>query len=258
MFTDLADQPRAHQKLLNLRMSGGDLNTYNAEFNCLYKIARFLENELGTIELYKKGLTAVLLEAIIDNYAQKPSTLARWQEEARSRQLRWLEKWNAVKPMGLSPREIKLAQMLNMRSYKGTQTPQATPQKNWNDYSDKMDVDVVHFNKLTNKEWELCFKENRCFKCRKQGHWSKDCHSGQLTQRNRDDQGRGWSRVTGQNKDRGWGPNPQARTTTIEGTEQETELTTKEWMKYLLKASNEIKEKFLDNCFVQDFLEAQN
>ena len=92
MFTDLADQPRAHQKLLNLRMSGGDLNTYNAEFNCLYKIARFLENELGTIELYKKGLTAVLLEAIIDNYAQKPSTLARWQEEARSRQLHWLEK----------------------------------------------------------------------------------------------------------------------------------------------------------------------
>ena len=55
------------------------------------------------IELYKKGLTTGLLEAIIDNYVKKPTTLAGWQEEARSRQLRWLEKRNTVKPTGLSP-----------------------------------------------------------------------------------------------------------------------------------------------------------
>ena len=84
-YTDLADQPRTHQELLNLRMSGTDLDTYNAEFNRLYKVAGFTENELGTIELYKKGLTNGLLEAIIDNYTQKPKTLAEWQEEARSR-----------------------------------------------------------------------------------------------------------------------------------------------------------------------------
>ena len=83
-YTDLADQPRAHQELLNLRMGGGNLNTYNAEFNRLYKTAGFSENELGTIELYKKGLTNGLLEAIIDNYTKKPTILAGWQEEARS------------------------------------------------------------------------------------------------------------------------------------------------------------------------------
>ena len=63
-------------------MSGGDLDTYNTEFNCLYKTAGFSKNGLGTIELYKKGLTSRLLEAIIDNYAKKPTTLAGWEEEA--------------------------------------------------------------------------------------------------------------------------------------------------------------------------------
>ena len=108
-FTNLADQPQAHQELLNLRMGGGNLDTYNAEFNCLYKIADFFKNELGTIKLYKKGLTTGLLEAIINNYAKKPTTLARWQEEACSRQLCWLKKQNVVKLLGLSPRELKLA-----------------------------------------------------------------------------------------------------------------------------------------------------
>ena len=68
-------------------MAGGNLDTYNAEFNRLYKIASFSENELRTIELYKKGLIMGLLEAIIDNYAKKPTTLTRWQEEAHSQQL---------------------------------------------------------------------------------------------------------------------------------------------------------------------------
>ena len=68
-------------------MGGGDLDTYNIEFNRLYKTAGFSENKLGTIELYKKGLTNGLLEAIIDSYTTKPTTLAGWQEEARSQQL---------------------------------------------------------------------------------------------------------------------------------------------------------------------------
>ena len=81
-FTDLADQPRAHQELLGLHINGGDLDIYNAEFNRLHKKAGFSKNELGTIKLYKKGLTTGLLEAIIDNYATKPTMLTRWQEEA--------------------------------------------------------------------------------------------------------------------------------------------------------------------------------
>ena len=139
------------------------------------------------------------------------------------------------------------------------QIPLANNQRNRNDQVVKMDVDAVQFNKLTDEERELCIKERRCFKCRKQGHSSRYCHSGQPSQRNQDDQGRGWSGVTSQNKDQGRGPNPQARTANIEEIKsKKTNLTTKEWMKYLLNAPDKIKEKFLDNCFAQDFLEAQN
>ena len=124
-------------------MGGGDLDTYNAEFNRLYKKAGFSENKLRTIELYKKGLTTGLLEAIIDNYAMKPVTLAGWQEEAQNQQLRWLEKRNTVKPSGLSPRELKLAQMLNMQSYKEMQIPPTNNQRNRNNQIVKMDVNAV-------------------------------------------------------------------------------------------------------------------
>ena len=80
---------------------------------------------------------------------------------------------------------------------------------------------------------------------------------GQPSQCNQDNPGRGWSGVTGQDKDRGQGPNPQARTTTIEETDR-PEITVEMIKKYLPDAPDEIKEQFLGSCFAQDFLEAQN
>ena len=159
--------------------------------------------------------------------------------------------------MGLSPRELKLAQFLNMKSYKGTPIPQANPSRNRNDQSDKMDVDAVQFN-MTKEEQERCFKENRCFKCKKPGHRAYKCRSGQPSKYNSDNQGRGWSGVTGHDKDRGRGPNPQARTATIDETEQMPEITVEHIKKYLPDAPDEVKEQFLGSCFGQDFLEAQN
>ena len=122
-----------------------------------------------------------------------------------------------------------------------------------------MNVDTVRFNQLTKEERELCLKENRCFRCRKLGHRSQQCHSGQPSKYNSDNLGRGWSGVTGQNKDRGRDPNPQARTTTIdEPNDQNQEISVEQIMKYLPNAPDEIKEQFLGSCFGQDFLEARN
>ena len=38
-----------------------------------------------------------------------------------------------------------------------------------------MDVDAVKLEKLTSEEREKCFKEGRCLRCRKPGHFMKDC-----------------------------------------------------------------------------------
>jgi len=63
-------------------MQGGDLDTYTTEFNRLYKLVGFKTDEIGTIELYKRGLNAGLLKSIIDNYMIKPNDLVAWQKEA--------------------------------------------------------------------------------------------------------------------------------------------------------------------------------
>ena len=38
-----------------------------------------------------------------------------------------------------------------------------------------MDVDTVKLEKLTSEEREKCFKEGCCLRCRKPGHFMKDC-----------------------------------------------------------------------------------
>ena len=69
-------------QLLKLTMAGEDLDTYIAEFNCLYKIARFTTNEKGTIKFYKNGLNPKLLGSIIDTYQTRPTMLEGWQKAA--------------------------------------------------------------------------------------------------------------------------------------------------------------------------------
>jgi hypothetical protein len=81
-FTDLVDQQRAHQQLINLKMTGGDLDMYTTNFNHLAKITGFSETEKGTMELYKQGLNNQLLNTIINNYTKRPENLEEWQKEA--------------------------------------------------------------------------------------------------------------------------------------------------------------------------------
>ena len=40
-----------------------------------------------------------------------------------------------------------------------------------------MDVDTVKIEKLTKEEREKCFREGHCLRCRKPGHFMKDCNS---------------------------------------------------------------------------------
>ena len=187
-------------------MQGGDLDTYNAEFNQLHKIAGFKSDKMGTMELYKGGLNRGLLDSIIDNYETAPDTLEKWQEEARKRQIRWLEKKN-IRPGGLTPHEQKWAHALNLKNY--------APKRHGNgNQVVKMDVDAaqvntIRFQPLTDQEREELRKQGACFRCRKPGHNARNCRGGQPPQGYRSPSG-----VTGQPGDRGRGQNSQHVRTT--------------------------------------------
>ena len=47
-----------------------------------------------------------------------------------------------------------------------------------------MDVDTVRIEKLTKEEREKCIKEGHCLRCRKPGHYSKDCYVFQSNKNN--------------------------------------------------------------------------
>ena len=150
-------------------MQGGDLDTYNAQFNSLSAMASFKPNKKGTIELYKTGLNQKLLTAIIEHRQKDLNTLDEWQEEAAKQQLQWIETRNA-QGGGLTPQQQRWAHALNLWDY--------TPRRNSHrsrDQSDKMDIDAIRFQPLTDQEKDELRKQGACFRCRKIGHNAKYC-----------------------------------------------------------------------------------
>jgi cytoplasmic iron level regulating protein YaaA (DUF328/UPF0246 family) len=135
-FTDLADQQRAHQQLVNLKMQEKDLDIYTANFNCLAKVAEFKHNEKGTIVVYKQGLNNQLLNNIINNYIKQPEMLKEWQKKAYKQQVHWLKAKNSEQ--GLTPRQIKWAATLKPKNY----TP---PSQRSHNKMVLMDVDATRF-----------------------------------------------------------------------------------------------------------------
>jgi len=262
-FTDLAEQQNAHQRLLNLTMVGGDLNSYIANFNTLAKLAGFPQDEMGTVEMFKKGLNQQLKETIINNYTKKPVTMADWQKEARERQVRWLETVNSRKT--LSPTQQRWAAALNVK-----RQPQHPRQSgHGNNRVIPMDVDVGEFTELSPEEQDKLRRSNACFYCKQVGHVARKCFKKKQAQ------GGGWSGATGGNRGRGqpqgnrggWsgatggnrgrGPSEQRARVTEASDERTSSKPTKEEFKDMVMGwSEDDRTSFLDS--VLDFTEGQD
>jgi hypothetical protein len=188
-FTNQVDQQWAHQQLINLKMSGGDLDTYTADFNCLAKVAGFKDSEKGTMELYKQGLNNQLLNAIINNYTKWPETLEEWQKEAHKWQVHWLEAKNSGQ--GLTPKQMQWATVLKLKNY-------TLPSQRTHNQVVSMDVDATRFQELSPEEQEQLHKTRSCFFCKKKGHIAQDCYKKKAAN------GGGWSGVT--RRSQGQGP----------------------------------------------------
>jgi Retrotransposon gag protein len=82
-FTDTAIEQNAYKKLISLKMTEGNLNTYIVEFERLAEDVGYHSNERGTILLFRKGLPYRLHKAILEKVHPALHTLAQWQQAAR-------------------------------------------------------------------------------------------------------------------------------------------------------------------------------
>ena len=82
-FTDTTKTQNTHQELLELRMKPGFLDDYISSFKHLRHLAGWGADDMGTVMLFKKGLTQGLHHAVLEKTTLHPTTLRRWMEATR-------------------------------------------------------------------------------------------------------------------------------------------------------------------------------
>jgi hypothetical protein len=157
-FKDVHTKDNAITQLMELRMTGLELDVYNTQFNQLLRKCGWKHNEEGTMQMYCRGLTAPLLRRMLeqDNH---PNTLNGWQDLAIKYQGKWLEaqqklaQWDTKDP---NKQKAYLMKLINQK-----QSGHIHPE-------DHMDVDITEV-------LEECKEKQVCFYCQKPGHIKKDC-----------------------------------------------------------------------------------
>jgi hypothetical protein len=173
-FTDTTKKANAHQKLLQCKMKGDDLDTYVAEFEHWRALAGWGPDDVGTITQFRRGLRDPLHRAILEKTTPRPTTMRGWQDAARTQHELWAEIKSSMSNFQAGAPASNLQrwrQALGKPQASGGQRPggggksQVVP----------MDVDAVRIDALTPDERQKLLQEGKCFFCRKQGHISKQC-----------------------------------------------------------------------------------
>jgi len=186
----------AQMKLDRLEM-GRDttLEDYIAKFNALISELRWAQNHPGTVRAFQQGLRAGLLASV---YKQRPwppeDDLIAWQDATREEETRG-QKIRQNVGFGRRDRSVRQSRA---EAYKGKVVwppgepyPYQPKAGRKSRDPDAMDVDMAEtsqttnqagqtevngtFKKLSNEERKRLQSEGRCFRCKKQGHMSRDC-----------------------------------------------------------------------------------
>ena len=165
-FTNTTEKQDAYVKLKDLRMTSGDLDQYIADHENLAFLAEWPEEDHGAIESFVEGLSPGLRLAILKR-DDVPTTYESWKKAAKKEQA----KWSLIKSSGL----LRGGKSTNRQDrWKAALSGKGGGQSKTRD-PDAMDVDNVRLNPLTPEERKTLMTEGRCFRCRKQGHLSKQC-----------------------------------------------------------------------------------
>ena len=161
-FTDTAKEQQAYQKLLDLRMAGNDIDTYNTRFNYLLARSAWPRGDKGTMEQYHRGLQRGIALKIYDK-TPMPQTLDEWQEAARTEVLRQAQINADLGPNPFPRREgPRNPQRQQGGGYRPRDPSLATV---------PMDLSMGRLGgSLTDADKKKLMDEGRCFYCKEKGH----------------------------------------------------------------------------------------
>ena len=137
----------------NLRLGGGMMEEHLAKFRLLMAQSG-LEDSAAVADLFRETLPLGLQRPILLS-EKPPVTLEDWYDKANTFHGSWRK---TQRILGRTPLEAK------------TETPKKTFS-----FPRQRDPNAMDIDRLTTEERTALMKEGKCFKCRKQGHLSRDC-----------------------------------------------------------------------------------
>ena len=154
-------------------MKENDLDGYIATFETLIKKAGRDRDKVGHVDVFKQGLKTWLLQKVMA-LRPLPYTLDQWQwtvwEEVAADAL-----LKATLGGGTRNRGAWSARQNYYATLQPAENPQSRPQSRRNHNLNAMDMDAMRTSRLLKEEREALWKERRCFFCKKEGHFARDC-----------------------------------------------------------------------------------
>ena len=170
-FTNTHKAKDAQRELKNLSQKD-NLDTYISDFKRLARDSGYPLNDVGTIELFKRGLKKGLFDAIIDSNVYDPTTQNPWDFE------HWTKE--AIKQHGKWKEKVSFKDDYRTGLYKTFGVKRNPNSNNGRKTTSQgghyMDVDAVRLGQNHSEEKIAKLKEgNQCFYCEIRGHRAKDC-----------------------------------------------------------------------------------
>jgi len=189
-FIDYTIHEKAHDDLRKLKMSGGNIDQYIADFKFLAQHAGIDVNNPTAIRLFSEGMPFSLAESCIK--LEQPKSFEQWAKAAQAQQRNYILIQGLKRSKdGSSTTRPPLTQMGNMThnpffwqrggGQQQNQRPQNPGQSPIQQLPpcdpNAMDTSAAAQKAITKADKEKYKKEGRCFKCDKQDHIARNCPS---------------------------------------------------------------------------------